>query len=122
MLGKLFKKPTVSQSTLSTIEEPTQNDTNEVVIENQNDALSEVVPGFLFPSVDEIAQKASNNLKTPSNEEILEEINKNAGRGMKYAAFFESTISDTTLKLLKKQGYNVKVSTYLNAPCFTIYW
>ncbi len=76
----------------------------------------------IFPSAKEMAKRSTKNWPVVNSKAILDEINKQASLGKRYAVFHNSYIDEKTFVELRKKGYVVKVYTYCDAPFFRIMW
>ena len=76
----------------------------------------------IFPTAKDVLKATSEHWDTKTNKEILKGIKKKMARGERYVYFFNSHISEQTIKELRHQGYYVEVSSFDNTPYFQVSW
>ena len=93
------------------------------VQENLGDTIGlEPIIKDVFPTAEIMAQKSSEKWKTPSEEDILKKLLKEANSGYMYACFYDSKISEELKTNLENKGYRLEISELYKSPYFKIYW
>lgn len=109
-------------------EEVEKSEKNESISEEiekaqQHENLSKKIDS-MFPSAKELLETTHEKWKYVTAEEILEKIKYESSKGIRYAKFYKSYISDELVNELRAQGYKVEVvaSPVFVGPYFEISW